>query len=138
MQRLEGVVRKQPLIGEIVDGEHGCRAHGIRGKQRRHQTGLPVMRMHDLRLPGKPGRAACDGDRDLAKQREARGVVVPGVAMGIEVGIAGAIVGRRKVDEPDLDARTREPALQQRHRLRQRGTVSCATFFSRPARCKAS
>jgi hypothetical protein len=42
------------------------------------------------------------------------------MAMGVEIRISRAVVSRRKVDEPDLDARAREHAFQQRHRLRQR------------------
>src|ERR1700712_1831584 len=76
-ERAQQAGRAPALEGKVVDREHArqMRAPGI-SEGRGAETGLPVVRMHEVGPPGRDG-APGDGGAGLAKGGEALRVVGP-------------------------------------------------------------
>ena len=106
-----------------MDGEDRSRTQFFRCQQCRHETALPVVAVHDVRAPLEAGAPLRHGHGGAREQRKARGVVVPRVAVDIHIRVAGAVVGRRKIDEPQLHARARQRAFAQHDRRGDAGNI---------------
>ena len=100
LQPHEIAMRKIAAVGQVVNGEHGFGARRLVGQKRRHQSGLPVVRMHHGRLPAEIQRIERQQRGHAREHREALGVVRPVLAAGIDIGIAGAVEQRRAIDHP--------------------------------------
>ena len=98
-------MRKIAAVGQIVDGEHGFRAPGLIGQERRHQPGLPVVRVHHRRLPPDIERILRQQRSHPGEHREALGVVRPVLAVGVDIGIARAVEQGRTVDHPEREGK---------------------------------
>ena len=112
-QLYEGRMGKNALVGQIVNREHSRRPLRFVIQQCGNQSGLPVVAMHDIRLPIQTKPVHGDFNRDMTQQREPLGIVGPGLAIGTQVGIAIAtkVIGLHQ--SVNLDIRTRQDAMPQ-------------------------
>ncbi len=85
-------LREQALIGQIVDGQNGRDLDRVPGEVGRHQRGLPVIGVNQVRCPILVQSACRQLGSDGGKSPEAHIIVLPVPARRIAVGIAGAIV----------------------------------------------
>ena len=119
------LLREQALIGEVVDGQDARDPDRVPGEIGRHQRGLPVIGVHQVRCP-IPVQCAC---RQLGSGRgkasEAHVIVGPVPTRCVAIGIARAVIEFRT--EQDVD-RQPVPGCRQSERagrhLRQRGTLT--------------
>ena len=74
---LEGIPVEQPLVGQVMDGENGCGLVCMTVQQWWNQPCLPVIAMHDVRLPVEPGVIQCDGLDGAAEGGKALGIIGP-------------------------------------------------------------
>ena len=108
--------RRQPQIGdpmrredalerEVVDGDD-ARRRAVVGERsvRRRKSGLPVVRMNELRAPGDGALPRSEQSRYVRQQAEAQRVVLPVGAAGVLVRAAVAVVEERTIDHPDRNA----------------------------------
>ncbi len=80
-----------------------ARAEGKRGVRRR-KSGLPVVRVNDLRAPRDGTLRRSQPSRDVRQQAEAQRIVLPIDAARVLVRPAVAIVERRAIDDPRRNA----------------------------------
>ena len=117
-QRFRRLRREQALKGHVVDRQQaGRRRPAAELEVRGGQARLPVVEVHDVRLPAID---PADGDsrRGAAQGTVAQVVVGPVAAVGAEVGIAGPVEQPGRIQDHEIDAcgpradDTRPPAGQ--------------------------
>ena len=109
----EGGPVEQPLVGQVVDGEHRGRTFGLQRQQGGDQAGLPVVGMQDIGAPAEPGPVTGDLHQGAGEDGEAPGIVRPVMAVGADVGVAGAVEAGRGIHQPDLDLSVGQAGFQQ-------------------------
>ena len=99
-----------------MNGENRRRMVYFLRQQRGDEPCLPIMAMHDIRPPLHSRAAKRERHRHTRQQRIAHGVVWPREPVGIEIRIAGTIIGRRKIQKPGDQWRARKPAFEEPYR----------------------
>src|SRR6202166_4667532 len=88
-QRLLG---KQALIGKVVDGQDGGNPDLVPGEIGRHERGLPIIDVNQVRCPVLVQIACGKLSCDRGKSSEADIVVRPVAAGRVAIGVAWAII----------------------------------------------
>ncbi len=108
-----------------MDGENGGNPDRVPGEVGRHEGGLPVVDVNQIRSPVLVESARRELGRGRGKPAEAHVVVRPVAAGGVAIGIAGAVVELRT--EQDVDRQTilgrSDPERTGGH-FRQRGALA--------------
>ena len=114
---------KQALIGEVVDGQDGGNLDGVPGEVGRHQRGLPVIGVNQIRCPILVQTACREFGRGRGEPPEAHVIVRPVPARRVAIGVAGAVIKLRTEQNVDRQAvpGRRQPKRAGRH-LRHRRT----------------
>jgi hypothetical protein len=108
--------REDAAKSEVVNRENARRLQsGILREIDRHQSGVPVMRMHHVGNPIRIELARCDMCRNPAQQREAPMVVVPVVTIGTDVGVAFPLIQERRIDHIGGQTAVGQPSQLQGH-----------------------
>ena len=117
MQALEDRAVKQAHMGQAVDGEDGARPGLMQVSQGDGKAGVPVVAMQHIGAPVQARLPGGDGRGQPAEQRETVGIVRPGLAVRVVVGIAGALGKQRVFQQPGLCLCAGQPGRQntQRH-----------------------
>ena len=119
------LLREQALIGEIVDGQDAGDLDRIPREIGRHERGLPVIGVNQVRCPILVQSACCQLGSGRGKSSEAYVVIGPVAARNVSIGIAGAVIKFRA--EQDVNRQSvpgcRQPERAGRH-LRQRRALS--------------
>ena len=89
------LLRKQALIGQVVDGQNGGDVDRVPGEVGRHQRSLPVIGMDQIRCPIFVQSACRELGRGGSKSPEADVIVGPVTAGGVAIGVAGAVIELR-------------------------------------------
>ena len=91
------------LEGDVVHGDDAGGAAFV-VQPGGGERGLPVIDVHDVRLPAERRAGLPEQRGDPGKQAEADAVVDPVVAMGVQVGTAGTVEQGRAVEQDQRQA----------------------------------
>jgi len=119
------LLRKQALIGEVMDRQNGRDLGGVPGEVGRHERGLPVIGVNQIGCPILVQSACCQLGCGGGKPAEAHVIVRPVPARRVAIWVAGPVIKLRAEQDVNRHAvlGRGEPERTGRH-IRKRGALA--------------
>src|SRR6202012_4919878 len=98
------LLRKQALIGQIMDGQDAWNPDSAPGEVSRRECGLPIIDVNEVCCPISVQHAGCETGSRRGKSPETQIVVGPIPARHVAIGIAGTVIELRAQQHIDRQA----------------------------------